>query len=289
MDLITNWILTNLTVFASGLGILLIGAIALLMILLWDWRLILPGVLVVQAGVMVLTTHVYQLPTEWGTVQVLVTALTAAMLALSAYQVMPVLQLQRPGSWLIRLCAVILLAVSWQFVNFALPIPLLTPQITQLFLWLTLCAFVLLGLSDSPLHTGVAMLFWFIPVQAFLQVLLPELRLFVPIGMAEIFVGLTCSYLLLAQRTPAPQRIPVVTDVSFPSEATLRPALPGPRWSPTLPVEQRSRRSPLTGRPVLPPALPDNGTVERRPASATSDRPRPEPRDEQPTVAGSSS
>jgi hypothetical protein len=289
MDLFTNWILTNFTFFASGLGILVIGAAALLVILLWDWRVILIGLVVVQTGVMVLTTQVYQLPTEWGTVQLMVTALAAAMLALSARQVMPVLRLQRPGSWWVRLSAVILLAVSWQFVNFALPLPLLTPQITQLFLWLILCAFVLLGLSDSPLHTGVALLFWLMPVQAFLQVLLPELRLFVPIGMAEIFVGLTCSYLLLAQRTPAPQQIPIFTDVIFPEQSASRPALPGPAWSPQLTTQPRTRRSPLTGQPLLPPTAPRNGETSHRPGSTSPVRPRPEASDEQPTIAGSSS
>lgn len=240
MDSLTSWILTNLSFFASGLGILVIGLSALLTILLWEWRVMLLGLTVVQIGVVVLTTAVYQFPLEWGTVQLLVTALGAAMLALSAQQVQPVLRMQRPGSWPVRLSAVILLVVSWQFVDLELALPLLTPQVAQLFFWLFLCAVMLLGLSGSPFYTGVALLFWFIPIQAFLQILLPDHRLFVLIGIVEIFVTLACSYLLLAHRLPLATQSASLTDVTFPEERLL-PVLPGEDWAPRLANDKRWR------------------------------------------------
>ncbi|MEZ4622812.1 MAG: hypothetical protein R2867_45950 [Caldilineaceae bacterium] len=63
------------------------------------------------------------MPLDWSNVQLLVSTLFAAMLALSAHQVRPVLRLQRPGSWLVRLSAVVLLVASWRFVDFDLAIP----------------------------------------------------------------------------------------------------------------------------------------------------------------------
>lgn len=234
MDSLTNWILTNFAFFASGLGLLTIGAIALLIILLWDWRIALVGLVVIQIGVIVLATKVYQLPLIWGNVQLMVTTFVAGMFVLSARQVSTSLRLRRPGSWLVRLSAVILLIVSWQFVDLTFPIPLLTPEIAQLFLWLAVCALVLMGLSDSPLYTGVALLFWFIPIQVLIELVLPGRGLFVQIGIVELFVGLTCSYLLLAQRQPMQRERSVLTDVAFPMDATPSPALPGPQWAPRL-------------------------------------------------------
>lgn len=242
MDFLTNWVLTNFTFFASGLGILLIGTIALILILIWDWRVTLVGLLVMQIGVVVLSHQVHGLPLEWANVQLMVTALVAAMLSLSARQIGRTLWEQRPGSWLIRLGAVVLLIVGWQFVEVDLVLPQLAPQVADLFFWLALCAFVLLGLSGSPFYTGVALVIWFMPVQAFIQVLLPDQRLFVLIAMSELFVGLACSYLLLAQRLPEQEQQVVLTDAVFPEEKR-RLALPSPSWGPKLPINGGERRS----------------------------------------------
>ncbi len=276
MDAITSWILLNLSFFASGLGILLIGLSALLTILLWDWHVMLVGLIVVQIGVVVLTTSVYQLSVEWGTVQLLVTALSAAMLALSARQVQPILQMQRPGTWLVRLSALILLAVSWQFVDLSFDLPLLTPQLTQIFLWLILCAVMLLGLSGSPFYTGVALLFWFIPIQAFLQILLPDHRLFVLIGIVEIFVSLACSYLLLAHRLPLQTRSAFLTDSAFPEDRLLLPALPSADWAPRLSNNQRQREPVSEVQRALPPNSAGKRTSNGRSSiSSVANRPTP--------------
>jgi len=275
MDSLTSWILTNLPFFSSELGILVIGLSALLIILLWDWRLTLVGLMVIQIGVVVLTTSVHQLSLEWGTVQLLVTALSAAMLAISAGQVQPFLRQQRPGSWLVRFSAVILLVVSWQFVDLKLALPLLTPQVAQLFLWLAICALLLLGLSGSPFYTGVALLFWFIPLQAFIQVLLPEYRFFVLIAIVEIFVSLACSYLLLAHRLPLYSQSAILTDIAFPEDQQTTPLAPNPDWAPRL-LNDQQRREQVTDTPAkrLPnrsDARPSNGGAARpaTPASPT--------------------
>ena len=58
MEALITWLLTNFTFFASGLGILTIGAIAVLMIFLWEWRSSLVALCVIQLGVAVLVTQV---------------------------------------------------------------------------------------------------------------------------------------------------------------------------------------------------------------------------------------
>lgn len=231
---LTNWFVANLTFFASGLGLITIGAFAILMIVFWDWRITLLGLIAIQVGVVVLILKVYQLPLIWGNVQLLVVVLSATMLALSASQVSTTLRLQKPGSFFVRLSAVILLTVSWRFIELDLMLPFLTSQITQLFLWLIVCSLVLLGLSNSPLHTGVALLIWFVPVQVIIEILLPGYGLFVQIAMVELFVSLTCSYLILAQRQPVVAARRVLTDISFPIDAEPLPALPQSGWAPRL-------------------------------------------------------
>jgi len=267
IDSLTNWIVTNLAFFASGLGVLTIGAVALLIILLWDWRVTLLGLVIIQIGVIVLATKVYQLPLIWSNVQLMVTTFVAGMFVLSARQVSTSFYLRRPGSWLVRLCAVTLLIVSWQFVDFTLPIPLLTPEIAQLFLWLTVCSLVLMGLSDSPLYTGVALLFWFIPIQVLIELVLPGRGLFVQIGIVELIVGLTCSYLLLTQREPMHIRQTVATDVSFPTANNLQLAQPSSQWAPRLENRQndiapnQAPKQPST--PLAPRSLPLTNATNR--------------------------
>jgi hypothetical protein len=237
MESLITWLLTNFTFFASGLGILTIGAIALLMLFLWEWRSFLVGLCVIQLGIVVLVTHVHQVELKWAQVQILVTTLSAAMLFLSACQIRFALPYQRPGSWFIRLVAVMLLVVCWRIFDLDLTLPVVAPPLTQLFLWLVVCALITLGLSDAPLSTAVALSLWFIPVQAFIQILLPEFRLFVLIGIVQLLSALACSYLMLAARLPETVTTVRSTDMTFPS----------PRRAP---------RRPLPSLPELPKPTP---------------------------------
>ncbi|MEZ4864359.1 MAG: hypothetical protein R3C14_23805 [Caldilineaceae bacterium] len=250
MESLFTWLLTTFNVFASGIGIIVIGATALLIILWWGWRLFLLGLITIQTGIVVLVAKNYGLSAEWAMVQMLVTTLAALMLLLSAQQVKGALTAQRPGALLVRLMAVGLLLMSWQLFDLELPLPLLSPQIAQLFLWLGLCSMVLLGLSDAPFYTGIALLLWFMPVQAFIQILLPEHRLFILIGMVQILVALSCSYLTLTDRVPVIRRAVAMTDSTYPVAANApRPLLPGPTQS--LPPQDTLRPQP-TQRPPRP-------------------------------------
>lgn len=259
MEALIQWLLTTFSFFASGLGILTIGAIAVVMLLLWEWRLLLVGLCVIQLGVVVLMSQIHQIDQEWARVQLLVTVLSAAMLLLSARQIRFALPYQRPGSLLIRLMAVTLLLLCWRFFDFEVPLPVLAPVLSQLFLWIALCAMIMLGLGDAPLSTGIALLLWFIPVQAFIQVLLPEFRLFVFIGIIQILSALACSYLMLAARLPETSTIVIPTDVSFPT------ATAPPRALPTPDRPQPAPRLLPTGNRQQPPANRRPEQVRREP------------------------
>jgi hypothetical protein len=248
MEELTSALLARLDFFTSGLGVLSLGTLAALILLLWDWRLALASLLVIQVGVAALAVRIEGLPVAWAGVQLGVITLCVLLLGLSAYQV-PTRQILRPpGGWLLRLLVLVLLLVSWRAFDLNVTVPLLAPAVGRLFVWLALCALLLLSLGDSPLYTGLALLLWCIPVQAIVEVFVPGHNLFVLIGMAEIALALTCSYLLLVAAAPVPQPAVVLTDIAFPAPST-HPPLPAPRERPRLPGE---RGELPTGRTALP-------------------------------------
>jgi hypothetical protein len=225
MDELVAQLLPYLEIFASGLGILTIGVFATLIFLLWRWRLALVGLLGVQLGVIGLVVKVHNLPVDWATIQMLTLGFCVLLLGLSAHQVR-LQTVQRPGSWVLRTLTLVLLLVSWQIFNLRLPLPMLMPQVTQLFLWLGLCALLILSLGDAPFFTGVALLLWCIPIQAAIEIILPGHNLAVFIGMLQILITLACSYMILVEHTPAIQASSIPTDITFPAETVAPLPLP---------------------------------------------------------------
>lgn len=223
MEALLAWFLLKLSFFASGLGLLTTGAIAVSIILFWNWRQAIAGVILVQIGVAVLIVYVHGVAQDWAAVQIFVMALCLLILALSAQQVHPTLRMGWSGAWLLRCITVLLLLASWQVFHLRMTLPLISPQIVQLFLWLGLCTLVVLSLSDTPFFTGIALLLWCIPVQAVIQILMPATMLFVLIDILQIVVALACSYLILTAYAPLLEEQPVVTDLTFPSGEVVMP------------------------------------------------------------------
>lgn len=215
MEAFFTQLFTALSFFATGPGVFAIGATATLLFLLWEWRFALIGLLLIQLGVGVLVVRIQGMPAQAVGIQLLVMGLCTLLLSLSAAQQRSPLALQPPGSWLLRLMAVVLLLVSWRLFDLNLPIPLLTAGLASLCVWLALCALVLLSLSDTPLFTAVALLLWCIPMQVVVETMAPGHSLFVLIGIVEIVLALACSYLVLVDLTPVAQPIPIPTDNSF--------------------------------------------------------------------------
>jgi len=215
----------KLSFFATGLGLLTTGAVAVSIILVWRWRLALLSLLVVQIGVAVLVVRVHGAPYTWAAIELLVMLICLAMLALSAHQVQAQLARHQPGSLLLRGATVLLMLASWRVFDLKVDLPVIAPQVIQLFVWLGLCTLVLLSLSDTPFFTGVALLLWSIPIQAIVQILLPAPALFVLIGMVQIMLTLACSYLILTVRLPATVTQQVNTDLTFAPEPLISSGL----------------------------------------------------------------
>jgi hypothetical protein len=110
-----------------------------------------------------------------------------------------------------------------------LPLPVKNTQLTDLFVWLALCTLVLLGLSDNPLFSTVALLMWLIPVQVVTAVIVNSPALVALIGMLTLLLALAGSYLVLVEQVSVEESTPVVTDITFgenmgiPSPANFEP------------------------------------------------------------------
>jgi hypothetical protein len=111
-----------------------------------------------------------------------------------------------------------LVYVGWGLAEVNLPLPLVAPPLADLFVWLTLCVLVMLGLSDNPLFATVALLMWLIPVQVVAAIIVNSPALVALIGMLTLLLALAGSYLMLVEQVSVEQSRPVVTDITFPNE-----------------------------------------------------------------------
>lgn len=258
MERLFEPLLTQLPFFATGLGVIALGAVAVGMLLMWGWRSALFGLVLIQIGVASLMVQVHRLSLQWGGVQILTTLLCVSLLGLSARQMRSRQAARPPGSWLLRLLVVVMLLASWRVFDIHLAIPLLNPSVERLFLWLSLCALTFLALSDSPFFVAISLLSWSIVMQAVVELLAPGTGLYAIIGMAQIVVALACSYLLLIDLAPAPKPKPIPTDMTFTELPSAR-LLPAPERR-LLP--ERSGAAPTQQPPPRPAnAAPDASAV----------------------------
>lgn len=196
-----------------------IGGVALLLILLWDWRLFLPGLALIQYGVGQILVYRYGVPGQWLAVYFWVVVLAALILALSPMQ-LPRLQTSlRSANPFFRLLIMLLLAVLVYTLQPDIPLPLLDEPTARLFLWLAACAFLIMALTDNAIFTGVGLLFWFIPVQSLMSMILPLPALIALIGILQLVVALACAFLALAEDEQIAELQRPATDLSFPAQA----------------------------------------------------------------------
>lgn len=212
-------VLTLLNFLATGPGMLFIGLLAILMILAWEWRVSLMGLILIQLGITPIAVFIQDIDLQWVTVQTLVIILCSLILALSVTQIAGSPTSRQSGNWPLRLMVVIMLYVSWRLFQFDIAIPLIDPRVSVLFNWLFICALVILALSDNPLFTGSALILWFIPMHVVVATLFPFSNLIVLFGFLELSLALCCSYLILAERLGESEQIAIATDVTFPSTA----------------------------------------------------------------------
>lgn len=196
---------------------LLIIALTSAVIIIWDWRLMLFGLVAIQAGVARVALTQLQIPSAWLYAQTLVLVLCTLILALSGVQATESRRLYQSGNWFLRLLLICLFVILWQIFNIQIVLPTLSASVSQLFVWLSLSAFLILSLTDHPLYTGSALLLWCIPIQLLVAVLLPLPGLLVLIGILELLLALGCSYLILTESFVDTEQQIVVTDITFPT------------------------------------------------------------------------
>jgi hypothetical protein len=131
-------------------------------------------------------------------------------------------------------------------------LPVVGTDVAELFVWLALCALLMLGLGDNPLFTATGLLLWCVPAQALISIILAIPALSALIGIVELLVALACSYLVLVELLPVAATRSVLTDIIFPEQdAVLRmddesPGAAGPRPIQPVRVANWMRRRPLS-------------------------------------------
>lgn len=220
-----NSLFSGLSFFASPGGLTLLGVIAAAIVLLWEWRLALLGLFIIQVGVTAAAVHMQQMPAEWAIVIAGVGGLACLMLAMSAQRIDFTGTLYQSGTWLQRTMILALFGLLWRLSADSVQLPEIAPALVQLFTWLLFCLLTIMALSENPLFTGVALLMWIVPVQVVAASLVGVPMLIALIGLLQILLALACSYLVLVEQTPAENVAPVLTDISFPkaSPARVRP------------------------------------------------------------------
>ncbi len=197
-----------------------IGGIALLLIMLWDWRLFLPGLALIQYGVGQILVFRYGVPGQWLAIYFWVVVLAALILALSPLQVPHQQSSLRSGNPFFRLLIMLLLGVLVYTIQPDIPLPILDVSTARLFIWLVACAFLVMALTDSALFTGIGLLFWFIPLQSLMSVILPLPALIALIGIVLLMVVLVCAFLTLAEDEQLAELVRPSTDLTFPDPST---------------------------------------------------------------------
>lgn len=210
-----------LSFFGGSSGPTIVGIATALMIVVWEWRVALLGLFCVQIGVVSAAVAMNQLPSEWAGVMVVVMGLSCLILALSAQQMTRTATLYQAGTWPLRALMLVLVYVGWVLAEVNFQLPMLNPELADLCVWLALCMLVMLGLSDNPFFSSVALLMWLIPVQLVAAQTVNSPSLVALIGMLSLLIALAGSYLILVEQIPDEESRSVVTDISFPENLTI--------------------------------------------------------------------
>lgn len=202
-----------------------IAVVATLLLLFWDWRLLLPGLALIQYGVGQVLIHRYGVPAPWLVIYFWVVVLAGLILSLSPMQTRKYQPMDRSGNVVFRGALLLLLLALVYSISLDLPLPILDVATTRLFLWLAACAFLTLALTDNAFFTGAGMLLWLIPVQSLMAVILPQPALIALLGTLLLLVSLACGYLTLAESERMAERAAPPTDIVFPAEPVHPPQL----------------------------------------------------------------
>ncbi len=185
--------------FASGLGVLLLAAIAGAIFILWDWRIALAGAFLLHLGSSSVLVAIHHVPGLLAAGQMMAITLSLAILAVSGILQSSSLTTRQAANWPLRLMALLFITGAWWFLDTGYALPLFSKMETDLLVWTALCGLALWSFSSSPLMAGVAVLIWSTPLYALASVLLPGSGLTAMIGIADLILALACGYLILLE------------------------------------------------------------------------------------------
>lgn len=264
--------------FATGQGVLALGLLAALIVLLWDWRVALIALVLIQIGVATLLVQVEGASSQIMFVQTLIVALCAVMIAIAGVQVQLRRSGRQSGGWFFRLLVLALLGVALYSLDLSVVLPEVAPAITRIFGWIALIALIMLSLGDNPVFTITALIIWCVLGQAMAALYAPASEIMVALGLMELVLGLTASYLLLAERLPrqlagvpngngvaSTPRRPVVGQTGAPAAQNVRTQSPLTATRPRATEYDLSPVTPPKGssQPAPKPSAEGNGETNR--------------------------
>ena len=174
-----------------------------------DWRLVLAMLMVVYAGLAVLTASL--LPPQWALLRVVVGGLAAVIWYISAKQAgwggsfLPFQHSQgveaRPmaSTTLFRILIALAMAVLILTLRPRLPLPALPTDVRFVVIWLGAFGLLGLALGDEALQAGVALLLWLAATQLMLAALQQDAWLIWLLSTVELLVALATGYLMIAR------------------------------------------------------------------------------------------
>lgn len=202
----------GLTTGAMLLAAILAGGL----VLFFDWRLFVPGAVVLQWLLGRIMAATFPFPLAWQVLYGGLVLLAALILVLPFLQglAQPPRRLSSDMAFrglLLLLAAFFLLSVDVQAL-----LPVVDGPLARLVAWLALCALLLFAVSGDALHTGAGMILWCIAAQNLLTTLWPLPLLVALFALVLLATSLACSYLLLAENTALAQQHRPPTDLTFP-------------------------------------------------------------------------
>ncbi len=197
--------------FLDGLpGVLILIAIAALMIVVTNWRMIVLGVGAQSVLLAILAAR--HSPLEWAFLRMITGMLVASMWFLSAQSTGWGRPPERWVRWRWPLLSaystlrLVLVVFTAFFLLSSRPWSLLRgldPDLGVLCIWLAAMGLLALALSDEALTAGVGLLWWLEAFHLYYSALERNVVMEGIMGVIKLLVGLSCAYLMVAQRVSA--------------------------------------------------------------------------------------
>jgi len=206
------------TFWLSSTPLLLVGFLAALVVLAWDWRISLPALLLVQLGVGNLATQRSFIPDQWSSVLAWVVIACVLILVLSIFQSNRSRKRGQAGTLIFR---ALLLGLAFFLIgstDIGELLPLLDEEMARLLLWVAFCAIFAIANADGALENGLALLLWLIATETALIAVAPAAVVVVLLGTIFLLVTLACAYLLVAENVALARESRVITDITFPAQ-----------------------------------------------------------------------